>query len=216
MSIVVYGSGSSMVVEVEETCARLGLDVVAIVKNLDGRDYALSPERIVWADDVGTEIKSLQYIIPIFTPGHRLAAFKDAERRGFKYAATIVDPTSVVAASTVLGAGTYVNSSAVIGGASKIGAFVFINRAANIGHHVEIADFASVGPGAILAGATRLGRGAVAAAGAVVLPAVEIGSNTVVAAGAVVRTSVPDHCLVAGNPARVVRTAYAGYRNQSV
>ncbi len=55
-----------------------------------------------------------------------------------------------------------------------------------------------------------------AAAGSVVLPAVEIGSNTVVAAGAVVRKSVPDHCLVAGNPARVVRTEYAGYQNFAV
>jgi len=37
-----------------------------------------------------------------------------------------------------------------------------------------------------------------------------------VAAGAVVRESVADHCLVAGNPARVVATDYPGFRNFSV
>jgi hypothetical protein len=158
MSIVLFGASSSMIVEVEETCARLGLAIAAMVKNVDGPDYALAPERIVMADAVGAELKSLPFLIPIFTPGHRWAASQDADRRGFRHPTTIVDPTAVVAKSTVLGAETYVNSGAVIGAASKIGAFVFINRAANIGHHVEIAEFASMGPGAILAGATRLGR----------------------------------------------------------
>jgi sugar O-acyltransferase (sialic acid O-acetyltransferase NeuD family) len=216
MSIVLFGATSSMIVEVEETCARLGLAIAAIVKNVDGPDHALAPERIVMADAVGAELKSLPFLIPIFTPGHRWAAFQDADRRGFRHPTTIVDPTAVVATSTTLGAGTYVNSRAVIGAASRIGSFVFVNRAANIGHHVEIADFVSVGPGATVAGAVRLDRGAVVAAGAVVLPGIEIGNNTVVAAGAVVQQSVPDHCLVAGNPARVVRTGYAGYQGFSV
>jgi len=56
----------------------------------------------------------------------------------------------------------------------------------------------------------------VVCAGAVVLPEVEIGANSVVAAGAVVRGSVPDHCLVAGDPARVIKTELAGYQNLSV
>ena len=53
-------------------------------------------------------------------------------------------------------------------------------------------------------------------AGAVILPGMAIGSNAVIAAGAVVREAVADHCLVAGNPARMIRTEYAGYRNLSV
>src|ERR1700704_6670736 len=101
MSIVLFGAGSSLIVDVEETCRRLGLDIAAMVKNVAGRDYALSPKRIVMADDGGPELKALPYLIPIFTPGHRLAAFKDAERRGFKHPATIVDPTAVVATSTI-------------------------------------------------------------------------------------------------------------------
>ena len=115
-----------------------------------------------------------------------------------------------------LGEGTYVNAAVAIGGATTIGAFAFINRGSSIGHHVEIADFVSIGPGATIAGSVRIGRGAVIGAGAVILPAVEIGRNAVVSAGAVVRDAVADHCLVAGNPAQVVKTGYAGYRNLSV
>jgi serine acetyltransferase len=39
----------------------------------------------------------------------------------------------------------------------------------------------------------------------VILPGAAIGRNVVVAAGSVVRGDVPDHCVVAGVPARVVR-----------
>lgn len=41
--------------------------------------------------------------------------------------------------------------------------------------------------------------------GAIILPGVTIGRHVVVAAGAVVTTDVPDYCVVAGTPARIVR-----------
>jgi sugar O-acyltransferase (sialic acid O-acetyltransferase NeuD family) len=216
VAVVLFGAGSWMIVDVEETCARLGLEIAAIVKSVAGPDHALARERIVGAEDAGPELRSCAYMIPIFTPGHRLAAQREASARGFDRATAIVDPTAVAAASARIGTGTYVNAGAVIGGAANIGTFVFINRSASVGHHVEVADFVSVGPGAVICGKVRLGRGAVVGAGAVVLPEVTVGSNAVVAAGAVVREAVPDHCLVAGNPARVVKTDYAGFRGMSV
>jgi sugar O-acyltransferase (sialic acid O-acetyltransferase NeuD family) len=216
VSIVLFGSGASMIVEVEESCARLGVQIVAIVKNVEGRDYALSRELIIQASDITPELAARPYLVAIFTPGHRLAASRDAAARGFRTPTVIVDPSATVARSTTLGEGTYVNAGVVIGAASKIGAAAFINRSASIGHHVEIAEWVSIGPGATVAGAVRIGRGSVIGAGAVILPAVEIGSNAVIAAGAVVRDAVADHCLVAGNPARVIEANYAGYRNLSV
>jgi carbonic anhydrase/acetyltransferase-like protein (isoleucine patch superfamily) len=53
--------------------------------------------------------------------------------------------------------------------------------------------------------AVRIGPGSWLGAGAVVLPGACIGRNVVVAAGSVVRGAVPDRCVVAGVPARVVR-----------
>ncbi len=64
MAIVLFGAGSSMIVDVEETCARLRIDIAAIVKNVEGRDYTLSPDRVILSDDAGADIKTLQYIIP--------------------------------------------------------------------------------------------------------------------------------------------------------
>ncbi len=51
----------------------------------------------------------------------------------------------------------------------------------------------------------EIGDGAWIGAGAVVLPGARLGRNVVVAAGSVVRGEVPDHAVVAGAPARVVR-----------
>lgn len=42
-------------------------------------------------------------------------------------------------------------------------------------------------------------------AGAIILPNVELGRGCVVGAGSVVTRSVPEDCIVAGNPARVIR-----------
>lgn len=216
MSVVLYGSTSSIIVDVEETCARLGLTIAAIVKNVAGDDFALSGAPIMAPADVPASLTSLPFAVPIFGPAHRRHASEDARRRGFERAATLVDPTAMVAASTSIGPGSYVNCGVAIGGAGRIGAFVFVNRSASIGHHADIADFVSIGPGAHIAGGVRLGRGTVVSTGAIILPRIAIGSNSVIGAGSVVTEPVPDCCLVVGNPGRVVATDYAGYQNMSV
>lgn len=52
----------------------------------------------------------------------------------------------------------------------------------------------------------RIGDGCWIGARAIILPGVTLGKRVMVAAGAVVTSDVPDDSLVAGNPARVVRT----------
>jgi carbonic anhydrase/acetyltransferase-like protein (isoleucine patch superfamily) len=58
--------------------------------------------------------------------------------------------------------------------------------------------------------AVQIGSGSWLGAGAVVLPGACIGRNVVIAAGSVVRGTVPDRCVVAGVPARVVREYTTG------
>ena len=58
--------------------------------------------------------------------------------------------------------------------------------------------------------AVSIGSGSWLGAGAIVLPGAHIGRNVVVAAGSVVRGAVPDRCVVAGVPAKVVREYVTG------
>ncbi|MBF6557389.1 MAG: acyltransferase [Acidimicrobiales bacterium] len=51
----------------------------------------------------------------------------------------------------------------------------------------------------------RIGDGSWLGTGVVILPGTELGRNVVVGAGAVVRGTFPDHCVIAGVPARIIR-----------
>jgi len=56
----------------------------------------------------------------------------------------------------------------------------------------------------------RIGDGSWLGTGVVVLPGSRLGRNVVVGAGAVVRGTFPDHCVIAGVPARIVRRYVPG------
>lgn len=214
--IVIYGVGSPLAIDAEESCLRLRRRIAAGIRNVDGPSHVSSKVAVVDADGAGYEIRRCEIVLPLFTPGHRLAAWQDAQRRGFGPLATLVDPTAVVAASATLGAGAYVNAGCIVGGGVTLGELVLLNRGANLGHHTALDALVSIGPGAVIAGSVRIGRGAVIGAGAVVLPKIEIGDNAVIGAGAVVTQPVPPRTIVAGNPARAVRTGIAGFNDRSV
>lgn len=50
--------------------------------------------------------------------------------------------------------------------------------------------------------------------GAVILPGLSIGSNSVIGAGSVVTKDVPGNVVVAGNPARIIKTLKGGLENE--
>ena len=56
----------------------------------------------------------------------------------------------------------------------------------------------------------RIGSGTWLGTGAMILPGSVVGRNVVVAAGAVVRGKVPDHAVVGGVPAKVIREYVVG------
>jgi sugar O-acyltransferase (sialic acid O-acetyltransferase NeuD family) len=204
--LVIFGIGAPLTIVIEETCARLGIEVVAGVRNLPGPSFASNKLVIVEADQIPESLKALGIVLPLATPANRFAALGDAVRLGFSSAETLVDPTAVIARSATIARGVYVGASCTLGGAVELGEFAFVNTAASVGHHTRIKEFASIGPGTTLTGNITIGRGASIGAGAVILPELEIGAHAIVGAGSVVTQSVPAASLVLGNPARVVQT----------
>ncbi|MGW7433732.1 acyltransferase [Streptomyces sp. NPDC054861] len=103
----------------------------------------------------------------------------------------------------VLGRGSHViaDTTVTIGSETYCGPYVYITSTNHsyddphvpIGRQWPRSEPVEIGPGCWLG------------TGAVILPGARIGRNVVVAAGAVVRGEVPDHAVVAGAPARVVR-----------
>jgi hypothetical protein len=213
--LILYGIGSPLVAEVEESAHRAGIAVAAGIRNVGGDDHLAEGTPAYPPGGVPDGLRALPYLVPLFTPGHRQAAAAEAARLGFAKAATLIDPTAVLPRAFTAGEGSYVNAGCVFGTGCVFGPFALINRGANIGHHARFGRFVSVGPGAVIAGGVTVGDGAVIGSGAVLLPGVSVGANAVVGAGAVVARAVDPATLVLGNPARVVRRS-GGHNGVSV
>lgn len=198
--VVLLGAEGPLAVDLQETCNRLGVEIVAALCALD-RPSRLRGLRARQIDDAGPGLRGLPCASCAFSPEARHFQFGRAEAQGLEPAEALLDPTAIVSSTVRVGRGTWLNAAVVVGGESYIGDYVFINRSASLGHHALIGDGASVAPGVVIAGNIRIGRDAVIGAGATVLPHVRIGDRAVVAAGAVVRQDVPDDGFVAGVPA---------------
>jgi sugar O-acyltransferase (sialic acid O-acetyltransferase NeuD family) len=207
--VVIFGVGSPLVVDFEASLHRAGISVVAAFKNYPGEDFLLEKSKLVGLESL---VQFIQYpfAVPLFTPANRQGAARDALERGLRKPLSLIDPTVPSLYQTRYQPGLYINAGCTIGAACELGEFVLINRGASLGHHARVGAFVSIGPGAVIAGQVTIEIGAVVGAGAVVLPKIKIGANSVVAAGSVVNKDVPAHCMVAGNPARVMKRDITG------
>jgi acetyltransferase-like isoleucine patch superfamily enzyme len=113
------------------------------------------------------------------------------------------DPVVTIGDRCVIGRGSHIvgHWSIEIGDDIQTGPYVYITDQ----NHSYLDPEKPVGRQWPVEASVRIGSGSWLGANAVVLPGTTIGEHVVVAAGAVVRGNVPDHCVVAGVPARVVR-----------
>ncbi len=113
------------------------------------------------------------------------------------------DPVVSLGDGVVLGRGSHVVADApvTIGRDTFCGPYVYITST----NHSYDDPHEPIGRQWPRSAPVEIGPGCWLGTGAVVLPGARLGRNVVVAAGAVVRGEVPDHAVVAGAPARVVR-----------
>ncbi|WP_173262234.1 acyltransferase [Streptomyces pacificus] len=112
-------------------------------------------------------------------------------------------PILTLGDGVVLGRGSHViaDTRVRIGSDTYCGPYVYITST----NHSYDDPCTPVGKQWPRAEPVEIGPGCWLGTGAVILPGARLGRNVVVAAGAVVRGEVPDHAVVAGAPARVVR-----------
>lgn len=140
-------------------------------------------------------------------PGHgndRLAIHDELKAHGLR-PITAIHRTAFVAETAQVGEGSQVYANAAVCADVRIGRACIVNTSASIDHECVIEHGATVGPGAILAGLVKVGANADIYAGATILPRIRVGTGAAVGAGAVVLEDVPDHAVVVGNPARVIK-----------
>lgn len=116
----------------------------------------------------------------------------------------VIDPSAVVSASAMIGAGTLVMAQAAINADVQVGEHAIINTGATVDHDCVVGDFVHLAPGVHLCGGVSVGAGALIGVGAVVVPGVHIGTEAIVGAGSTVIGDIPDGARVAGSPCRIL------------
>jgi acetyltransferase-like isoleucine patch superfamily enzyme len=112
-------------------------------------------------------------------------------------------PVVTIGRKCIIGRGSHIigHWSIVLGDEIQTGPYVYIT---DQNHGYEDPD-SPVGWQPPTEGAVAIGSGSWLGANVVILPGTTLGRNTVVAAGAVVRGQFPDHVVLGGVPARILR-----------
>lgn len=216
-SWILYACRTAYASEVAEIIWRSGGEIRALVDNLASGDPFVSPlGTVITPDQVDDRMREGAVVIPLLTPGYRHALYAEARALGFADFSPLIDPTSVVARTSRVEEGTVLNAGVIVGAVASIGRFVHVNRSASVGHDAVIEDFATLGPGCVLAGHVTVCRGAFIGAGVTCAPKITVGANSVVGVGATVVRDVPPGGVVAGCPAKLIRTDPTGYGGVAV
>ena len=133
---------------------------------------------------------------------NRQCIYESLKKIGFSFP-SIIDPSAIIAKSSMIEEGVFVGKNAVVNAGSRIGRFCIINTGVIVDHDCSIGSFVHLSPGVILSGAVTVGNNTHIGTGACVKQCVTIGKNTTIGMGSVVIGNMPSNCTAFGVPCKV-------------
>lgn len=214
-SVVILGGDSSggLVLQAIEDRAESGqepkLECTGYLNDVEPRGATILDRPVLGGfDDWSSLPPDTHFISAIYNPTamrdrwQRLVGLNIPEERWV----SVVHPAAWIARSANVGAGCFISPGAVITALVAIGSHSAIRTGVHIGHHASIGDFSFVGANASINGHCRIGDRVHIGPNSAIRDGVSIGDGAVVGIGSVVVKDVPPATIVAGNPARVMRT----------
>lgn len=115
-----------------------------------------------------------------------------------------------------IGIGVYIQENVVLQAESFIGNNCAINAGSIVSHETRLGNTVFLAPGCRLAGCVEVEDGVFFGIGATVMPRIKIGKWSVIGAGSVVIRDVPPYSVVAGNPAKVIKTVNPEFESGNI
>ena len=122
---------------------------------------------------------------------------------------TIRHPAACMMTECSVGEGAFLHAMSIIGPACEIGPNVIVQPFTSVGHENRIGECVQFCPGVHVGGCVEIGDYSFFGPGSVIYPGVKIGRHVSVGANSVIHKDVPDHAVLAGNPARQIRAKEA-------
>jgi 2,3,4,5-tetrahydropyridine-2,6-dicarboxylate N-acetyltransferase len=134
-----------------------------------------------------------------------------------------IEPGAIIRDKVSIGKNAVIMMGAVINIGAEIGDETMVDMNAVVGARGKLGNRVHLGAGAVVAGVLEppskdpciIGDNVLIGANAVILEGVKIGNNSVVAAGAIVTHDVPENVVVAGSPAKIVKTVDEKTKNKT-
>ncbi len=121
--------------------------------------------------------------------------------------ATVIDPSCMCSLKRLnIGEGCVICSTTYITLDIDIGRHSYIGGNTTIGHDSKIGEFVSVYAGTNIAGTVTIGDNCEIGTGSKIIQQLHVGSDTIIGAGSVVIRDIPNNCVAAGVPARVIKS----------
>ena len=134
-----------------------------------------------------------------------------------------IEPGVTIRDRVSIGKRAVIMMGAVINIGCEIGEETMVDMNAVLGARAKLGKHVHLGAGAVVAGVLEppsaspceIGDNVLIGANAVILEGVKVGANSVVAAGAVVVEDVPENVVVAGTPAKIIKTVDAKTKDKT-
>lgn len=134
-----------------------------------------------------------------------------------------IEPGAIIRDKVIIGKNAVIMMGAVINIGAEIGEGSMVDMNAVIGARGKIGKRVHLGAGAVVAGVLEppskspceIGDDVMIGANSVILEGVKIGNGSVVAAGSVVISDVPSGVVVAGSPAKIVKSVDDRTKNKT-
>lgn len=159
-------------------------------------------------DDWSSLPGHVQFISAVYNATFMQARWRRIDRLGIPDArwSSVLHPGAWIAKSAVVGAGCLVFPGATVTAMARIGPHTTLRTSVHVGHHAAIGTFCLVGANASISGRCRIGDRVHIGPNSVIRDGITIGDGALIGIGSVVVKDVEPHTVVAGNPAKVIRT----------